>query len=62
VIVGRIRTESGGLGFDAATGRWVDLLQAGIIDPAKVTRLALQNAGIGRGPSAHHGGGCRGQA
>jgi chaperonin GroEL len=44
VIVGRIRTESGGLGFDAATGQWVDLLQAGIIDPAKVTRLALQNA------------------
>jgi chaperonin GroEL len=44
VIVERIRTDSDGLGFDAATGQWVDLLQAGIIDPAKVTRSALQNA------------------
>src|SRR6266540_2808307 len=44
VVVERIRTESEGMGFDAATGEWVDLLQAGIIDPAKVTRSALQNA------------------
>jgi chaperonin GroEL len=44
VIVERIRIESDGTGFDAATGRWVDLLEAGIIDPAKVTRSALQNA------------------
>jgi chaperonin GroEL len=44
VIVERIRRDSDGLGFDAATGQWVDLLQAGIIDPAKVTRSALQNA------------------
>jgi chaperonin GroEL len=44
VIVERIRTDSDGMGFDAATGQWVDLLKAGIIDPAKVTRSALQNA------------------
>ena len=36
--------ESGRHGFNAATGEWVDLLKAGIIDPAKVTRSALQNA------------------
>jgi chaperonin GroEL len=44
VIVERIRTDFDGLGFDAAAGQWVDLLQAGIIDPAKVARSALQNA------------------
>jgi chaperonin GroEL len=44
VIVERIRTESDGMGFNAATGEWVDLLQAGVMDPAKVTRSALQNA------------------
>jgi chaperonin GroEL len=44
VIVERIRTDADGVGFDAATGQWVDLLKAGIIDPAKVTRSALQNA------------------
>jgi chaperonin GroEL len=44
VIVERIRTDSDGRGFDAATGQWVDLIKAGIIDPAKVTRSALQNA------------------
>jgi chaperonin GroEL len=44
VIVERIRTDSDGMGFDAAAGQWVDLLQAGVIDPAKVTRSALQNA------------------
>jgi chaperonin GroEL len=44
VVVERIRTDSDGLGFDAATGQWVDLIKAGIIDPAKVTRSALQNA------------------
>jgi chaperonin GroEL len=44
VIVDRIRTESGATGFDAAAGEWVDMLKAGIMDPAKVTRSALQNA------------------
>jgi len=44
VVVGHIRTEGDHRGFDAATGEYVDMLKAGIIDPAKVTRSALQNA------------------
>ena len=36
--------ESDAMGFNAATGEWDDLMKAGIIDPAKVTRSALQNA------------------
>jgi chaperonin GroEL len=44
VIVERMRGEKGAMGFDAAKGQWVDMLKAGIIDPAKVTRSALQNA------------------
>ncbi|GIU97205.1 MAG: hypothetical protein KatS3mg013_1008 [Actinomycetota bacterium] len=44
LIVQRIREERDGRGFDAATGEWVDMVKAGIIDPAKVTRSALQNA------------------
>jgi chaperonin GroEL len=44
VIVQQIRTEGDGRGFDAATGNWVDMVKSGIIDPAKVTRSALQNA------------------
>jgi len=43
VVVERIRSE-GTKGFDAARGEWVDMVKAGIIDPAKVTRSALQNA------------------
>ncbi|MGH2578400.1 MAG: TCP-1/cpn60 chaperonin family protein, partial [Actinomycetota bacterium] len=44
VVVGHIRVEGDHRGFDAATGEYVDMLKAGIIDPAKVTRSALQNA------------------
>jgi len=44
VIVERIRTEGDSRGFDAAKGEWVDMVKTGIIDPAKVTRSALQNA------------------
>jgi chaperonin GroEL len=44
VVVERIRTEGNGRGFDAAKAEWVDMFKAGIIDPAKVTRSALQNA------------------
>jgi chaperonin GroEL len=44
VVVERIRRESDAMGFNAATGEWGDLRTAGIIDPAKVTRSALQNA------------------
>lgn len=44
VILNRVRTESGAAGFDAKTGEFVDMIKAGIIDPAKVVRSALQNA------------------
>jgi chaperonin GroEL len=44
VVVEKVRNLKPGHGLDAATGEYVDLLKAGIIDPAKVTRSALQNA------------------
>jgi chaperonin GroEL len=44
VIVNKVREQSGSFGFDAKHGEVVDMLQAGIIDPAKVVRSALQNA------------------
>jgi chaperonin GroEL len=44
VVVERMRAGSGAFGFDAAKGEYVDLIQAGIIDPTKVVRLELQNA------------------
>jgi chaperonin GroEL len=44
VVVERIRDESGATGLNAASGEWGDLTKAGVIDPAKVTRSALQNA------------------
>jgi chaperonin GroEL len=45
VIVERVRSESGNFGYDAKTEQFVDMIKAGIIDPAKVSRTALQNAG-----------------
>jgi chaperonin GroEL len=44
VVVDRMRSGTGSFGYDAATGRYVDLVEAGIIDPTKVVRLALENA------------------
>ena len=44
VVVGGVRRSSVGTGFDALTGKYVDMFDAGIIDPAKVTRSALENA------------------
>ncbi|MBO5137141.1 MAG: chaperonin GroEL [Spirochaetaceae bacterium] len=44
VIADRAKNEKKGVGFDAAKMEWKDMVQAGIIDPAKVTRSALQNA------------------
>ena len=43
-MVEQILRESGNVGLNAATGEFEDLLKAGVIDPAKVTRAALQNA------------------
>ncbi|MCZ0717514.1 chaperonin GroEL [Aerococcus kribbianus] len=45
VIVEKISGQDEGVGFDAATGEWVDMIDAGIVDPTKVSRSALQNAG-----------------
>lgn len=45
VIVERLKHEAVGVGFNAATGEWVNMVDAGIVDPTKVTRSALQNAG-----------------
>ena len=36
--------KKSGIGFNAATGEWVNMIEAGIVDPTKVTRSALQNA------------------
>ncbi|GIO28117.1 chaperonin GroEL [Ornithinibacillus bavariensis] len=44
VIVERLKGEAIGVGFNAATGEWVNMVDSGIVDPTKVTRSALQNA------------------
>ena len=44
VVVEKIKNEKKGIGFNAATGEYQDMVKAGIVDPAKVTRSALQNA------------------
>ncbi len=44
VIVDRVRSEKKGIGFDALSEKYVNMVQSGILDPAKVTRSALQNA------------------
>ncbi len=44
VIVEKVKAQTPGVGFNAATEDYVDMIKAGIVDPAKVTRSALQNA------------------
>ncbi len=44
VVVAEVKTRDKGVGFNAATEEYVDMIAAGIVDPAKVTRSALQNA------------------
>ena len=44
VIIDKLKNSPVGTGFNAANGEWVDMVEAGIIDPVKVTRSALQNA------------------
>ncbi len=44
VIVERLKGEAIGVGYNAATGEWVNMIDKGIVDPTKVTRSALQNA------------------
>ena len=44
VVVEKVKDQKAGFGFNAETGKYEDLMKAGIIDPTKVTRFALQNA------------------
>jgi chaperonin GroEL len=44
VIISKVRESEAGVGFDALKEEYVDMVKAGILDPAKVTRSALQNA------------------
>src|SRR5690625_4918514 len=44
IVVERLKGEAVGIGFDAAKGDWVNMIDAGIVDPTKVTRSALQHA------------------
>ncbi|WP_075620375.1 chaperonin GroEL [Paenisporosarcina indica] len=44
IIVDRLKREEVGIGFNAANGEWVNMIDSGIVDPTKVTRSALQNA------------------
>ena len=44
VIIDKIMNSNPGIGFNALTEVYVDMVEAGIVDPAKVTRSALQNA------------------
>jgi chaperonin GroEL len=44
VVVERLRSEKVGIGYNASTGEYVDMIKAGIVDPTKVARSALQNA------------------
>jgi len=44
VIVEKLKSKPVGVGFNALTEEYVDMVQAGIVDPTKVTRSALQNA------------------
>ena len=44
IVIDRLKHAEVGTGFNAATGEWVNMIEAGIIDPVKVSRSALQNA------------------
>jgi chaperonin GroEL len=44
IVVNNVRGQSGAFGYNALTGEYEDLVQAGVVDPAMVTRSALQNA------------------
>lgn len=44
VVVENVKNAKSGFGYNALTGEYVDMIKAGIVDPAKVTRSALQNA------------------
>ncbi len=55
VVIAKVLEGKGNFGYDAASGEYGDLVETGVVDPTKVTRTALQNAGIDRGPDPDHG-------
>jgi chaperonin GroEL len=59
VVVNDVHKAKKGQGLNAMTGEIVDLVAAGVIDPAMVTRSALQNACVDRQEHPHHRGDCR---
>ena len=60
VVVGKIRdSKDPNYGYNAQTGEFEDLVKAGVIDPTKVTRTALQNAASIAGSDADHRSSCR---
>ncbi len=44
MIVEKLKSQKPGVGYNASANNWVDMVAAGIVDPTKVTRSALQNA------------------
>ena len=56
IVVAKVKEGKGDEGFNAATDVYEDLVKAGVIDPAKVVRNALQNASSIASPAAHHRG------
>jgi chaperonin GroEL len=44
IVVDRVKNSAKGVGYDVLSEKYVDMIEAGIVDPAKVTRIALQNA------------------
>ena len=59
VVIDKIKAEKGAYGYNAATDKYENLIDAGVIDPTKVVRYALQNAGSVAGHADHRGHGCR---
>lgn len=56
-MVGKVReSKNANFGYNAQSGRFEDLVQAGVIDPTKVVRTALQNAGSIESSLTHHRG------
>ncbi len=53
MVVDKVRNGKGAFGFNAATETYEDLLKAGVVDPAKVVRCALQNAASVAGSPDH---------
>jgi chaperonin GroEL len=53
VVIDKVKNEEGAIGYNAATNEYEDLIEAGVIDPTKVVRFALQNAGS-VAPDADH--------